>query len=143
MLWSKRSPNRCIWRFERFFAGVCERRMPDIVNEGEGLRQIFVEPEHVRDCAGDLRHLDRMGQAVAEMIGDAGREDLRLVFQTAKSARVDDAVAVALEGVAVRMPGLGISPPAGCFDGKPQMRQHERCYLDALNATSAEDRLLR
>ena len=51
------------------FAGVRERRMADIVNQRQRFRQVFIQPQRVRDRSRDLRHLDGMGQPVAEMVG--------------------------------------------------------------------------
>ncbi len=37
---------------------------------------------------------------------------------------MNDAVAIALEGVTVRMRGLRIPPPAGSLNGEPEMFKH-------------------
>ena len=47
-----------------------------------------------------------MGQAIAEVVGEAAGENLGLGFEPAKGAGMNDAVAVALEIVAIRMLGL-------------------------------------
>ena len=86
-----------------FFSGMRKGRMADIVREGQRLGQVFIQSERRCDRPGDLRDLDRMRKPVAEMVVQAGGEDLRLVLQTAKCAGVDDAIAVALEIVAVRV----------------------------------------
>ena len=83
---------------ERLLAGVAEGRMPDVVHQGKSLGEIDVQargrPAMVREiCATSMR----VRQAIAKMIGVAPREDLRLVFQPPEGARVNDAVAVALE----------------------------------------------
>ena len=57
-----------------------------------------------------------MGEAVAEVVGVAAGEDLRLGFEAAEGAGVNDAVAVALEVVAVGMRRLGEAASAGVFD---------------------------
>lgn len=54
------------------------------------------------------------------MIGKAGGEDLRFIFKAAESAGVDDAVAIALEFVAVGMRKFGITPSARAFERKAQ-----------------------
>src|SRR5579859_1951220 len=84
-------------------AGMREGRVADVVDQGQRLGEILVESKHGSDSAGDLRDLDGVGQAVAEMVGESGREHLGFGFKTAEGARVDDAVAVALERVAVRV----------------------------------------
>ena len=55
---------------ESLFSGVGERRMADVVHQRERFGQVFIQPEHTGHGAGDLRDLDRVGQAVAEMIGE-------------------------------------------------------------------------
>ena len=43
---------------ERFFAGMAERRMADVVNQSERLDQIHVQAELSGDGAGDLRDFE-------------------------------------------------------------------------------------
>ena len=88
-------------RGQRVLAAMAERRMAKVVREAQGLGQILVEPEDARHRPPDLRDLDRVGQADAEMVAVGGDEHLRLVAQAAEGDRMDDAVAVALEGVAL------------------------------------------
>jgi hypothetical protein len=57
--------------------------------------------QRARDGAGDLGHLDAVRQAGAEQIALVVDEDLRLVFKPAKSRRMHDPVAVALELAAI------------------------------------------
>jgi hypothetical protein len=57
-------------RVERPLAGVTERRMGDVVDEGEGLAEVFVEVQRLRDGAGDLRDLESVGEAAAEVVGE-------------------------------------------------------------------------
>ena len=100
---------------ELLLAGMGEGRMADIVSERQGLGEIFVETEDRGYGARNLRDFDGVGQAVAEMVGKAGREDLRLGFQAAECPGVNDTVAIALEGVAVRMIGFRGSGVPGSF----------------------------
>ena len=83
---------------QRALAGVAERRVADVVDQRERLRQVVVQAERGGDLAGDLRDLDGVGQAAAEVVGGAAGKDLRLARQAAKGAGLHDAVAVALEG---------------------------------------------
>jgi hypothetical protein len=53
---------------EGLFAGVTERGMAEIVTEGDGLGQVFVEVEGAGYGARDLHHLQGMGEAGAEMV---------------------------------------------------------------------------
>ena len=55
-------------RIERPLAGMAEGRVAEIVGERQRLGQVLVEPERARQRAGDLRHLERMGQAGAVVI---------------------------------------------------------------------------
>src|SRR5437016_1648892 len=56
------------------FTGVSEGRVADVMYQGERLSQVFIQPEYRSHCARDLRDLDGVGQAVAEVIGNTGRE---------------------------------------------------------------------
>ncbi len=82
---------------ERFFPGMAEGRMADIVREALRLDQILVEPERARDGARDLRDFEAVGQADAIMIAIGRDEHLRLVPQPPERDRMDDPVAIALE----------------------------------------------
>ncbi len=79
-------------------AGVAEGRVADVVDEGEGLGEVFVEAERAGDGAGDLGDLDGVGEAAAEVVGGAAGEDLGLAGEAAEGARLHDAFAVALKG---------------------------------------------
>ena len=89
----------------------------------ESLRQILVEAQRRRDCARYLDDFDRVGQPVAEMIVEARREDLSLVFQAPEGASVDYPVAITLKLVPIGMRELRISPALRLFDGKPKVGQ--------------------
>ena len=64
-----------------------------------------------------------MGEAVAEVIVEARREDLRFILQSAKCARVDDPVAIALKFVAVRVREFRITPALRMLGGKSKVGQ--------------------
>ena len=91
---------------ESFFPSMPEGRMADIVYQGKSFRQIYVEAEGSGDGARDLRHFERVRQAISEMIGVAAGEYLRFGFQAAESSSVNDAVAVALKVISVSMARL-------------------------------------
>jgi hypothetical protein len=63
-------------------------------------------------------------QAIAEMIGVAAGEDLRLGLKPAEGAGVNHAIAVALEIVAVGMRRLSEAPSAGLGNLHRVSRQH-------------------
>ncbi len=81
------------------------------MHQRQRLDQIHIQVERRGDGARDLRHLDGVRQARAEVVGVAAREDLRLVLQPPEGAGVNDAVAVALKRIAVRMRRLRIAAP--------------------------------
>src|SRR5579883_2482774 len=109
---------------EFLLAGVGERRMPDVMGERQRLGEILVELESRRGRPRDLRHLDRVGQTVAEMIGNPLGEDLGLGLQPAERARMHDPVAVALEFIAVGVQGFRITPAAALRHLKSQPGEH-------------------
>jgi len=97
----------CIHEFvELAFASVAKGRMADIVNERESLGKFGVQAECRSDGAGDLRDFERVRQAIPEMVGKTRGEDLRFGFETAESAGMNDAVAVARVVTAIGMRGL-------------------------------------
>lgn len=75
--------------------------MPEVVSEGDGLGEIFVEAEGAGDGAANGGDFDGVGEPGAKMIPCAVEEDLGFIFETAKGAGMDDAGAVALEFGAV------------------------------------------
>src|ERR1039458_5145998 len=111
---------------QRFLSGVRERGVPNVVRQSQGFGEILVQTQDVGQGARDLRHFDGVGEAVPEMVGKAGSEDLGLRLQAAEGAGMNHAVAVALEGVAVRVFGFGVSPPPASRYWKSQPRQHEK-----------------
>src|SRR5579864_4889728 len=87
---------------ERLLAGMAERRVADVMNQCQCLDQINVQAESAGNGARNLRDLNGVGQPVAEMIGIAAGENLGFSLEPAKSAGVDNTVAVPLKVVAVR-----------------------------------------
>ena len=82
---------------ERVLAGMPEGRVAEIVAKRDRLRQVVVKPQGAGERARDLRDLDRVGEAGAEMVALVIDEHLGLVGETAEGGRMDDPVAVALE----------------------------------------------
>ncbi len=70
--------------------------MAEVMRERDGLGQIGVQPERAGDVARDGGDFHRVREPRAEMVAGAVEKNLRLVFEPAEGARVDDAVAVAL-----------------------------------------------
>ena len=96
---------------ERVLPGVAERRVAEVVGQRQRLGQVLVQRQFAGDRAGDLRHLDRMGQPRAVEVALVVDEHLGLVLQLAERGRMDDAVAVALERRARRRLRLRMQPP--------------------------------
>lgn len=109
---------------EGFFSGVPERRMAEIVDQGERFDEIGVESELGGDGAGDLRDLDSVRQAVAEVIGVTASEHLSLRFEASKRAGMDDAITIALKIVAIGVRRLGMAASAGIFYANGIVGQH-------------------
>ena len=92
---------------ERVLAGMPEGRVAEVVAERDRFGEVVVESQRPGERARDLRHLDRVGQAGAEMIAVVIDEHLGLMGEAAEGGRMDDAVAVALEFRARRRWRLG------------------------------------
>src|SRR5690606_29851790 len=98
--------------------------------------EVLVEPQRPRQRPRDLRHLDRMGEARAIVVELLGEEHLGLVLQPAKGGRMDDAVAVALEGRARRALRLRYQAPPACsrIRGIGRPRCIAKSYRDRIHA---------
>jgi hypothetical protein len=103
-------------RVKPVFAGVAEWRMADIVNERERFGEIGIQMQSAGNGARDLRDLQSVRESIAKMIGIARGENLRLGFESAEGARVNDAIAVASVVIAIRMRWLEVAESAGIAD---------------------------
>ncbi len=128
---------------ERPFARVPERRVAEIVRESQRFGQVFVQPQLPGDGARDLRHFERVRQPRPEVIAFVKQEHLRLVGQTPEGGRMQNAVAVTLEGRARRAISFAVLASArgngacrigrgGSFAGLKAFAiiAHFRCFLD-------------
>jgi hypothetical protein len=104
---------------------MAEGRVADIVGKAERLRQILIDAQGARQRAADLRDLQAVGQANPEMIAIGRDEYLRLVPQPPERDRVDDAIPVALKGIA--------RPARLAFDDRIS-RPRDRAGSDAYRA---------
>jgi hypothetical protein len=86
------------------FARVAKRRVANIVDQGQSLAELTVEAESGGNSTRDLGDFEGVSEPIAKMIGISRSKNLSLGFQTAKCARVNDAVAIACVLGAVRMP---------------------------------------
>src|SRR5262245_35993727 len=108
---------------ELAFSGVAEGRMANVVNERQRLGKFAVEPESSGNGASDLRDFERVGEAVAKMIGIARGENLRFGFKAAEGARMNDAIAVTRVFGAIGMARLGKAAAARKFFAHGQGRE--------------------
>ena len=70
---------------QRVLAGMAERRVAEIVDERHAFRQILVQLQRARQRAGDLRHLDRVGQPGAVMVAVGAMKTWVLCFSRRKA----------------------------------------------------------
>ena len=104
--------------------GVPERGVTEIVAEPDRLDEVLVEEERPADGAGDLGHLEGMGEAGPVVVAGGSDKDLGLVHQPAKALGVEDPVAVALERgsqVALRLWRGPLRPAARRAGGRQQL----------------------
>jgi hypothetical protein len=109
---------------EGFFACMPEGRMADVMDQCERFYEVGVQIQCGSDSAGDLRDFQRVRESVTKVVGITARENLRLGFKTAKGARVNDAVAIALKIVSIGMWRLGKSAPARLLDVHGVISEH-------------------
>ena len=98
---------------ERLLPRVAKGRVTEIVGKGHGFGKVFVEMQRAGDRAGDLGHLDAVGQPRAKQVAFMIDENLGLVFKPPEGRAMHDAVAVALEFAARQRRRLGDLPASG------------------------------
>src|SRR6267154_124305 len=94
---------------------MAKRRVADVVDQSKSFNKFAVQSQRGGDGAGDLCYIQCVRQTIAEMVRVTRGENLRLGSQSAKSTGMDDAIAVARVGTAVRVGRLWIAPAAGLF----------------------------
>ncbi len=107
---------------QRLLAGMAERRVTKVMRQRQALGQVFVQRQHPRQAARDLRHFQRMGQPRAVIVALVLHEDLGLVLHAAEGGRVDDPVAVALIAGPRRAFRL-LEEPSAAFAGPRRERR--------------------
>src|SRR2546421_7134117 len=78
--------------------------MADVVNQGQSLSQIRVQPQSRSNRTCNLRDLYGVGKPVPEVVRASIGKDLGFILQAPKRAGVDYAVAIALK---IRSVGVG------------------------------------
>ena len=107
-----------------FLPGVGERGMAHVVDQSQGLGEIFIQAQGGGYGAGNLSDFNRVGESIAEVVGEAGGKDLGLVLQSPERPGVDHAIAVPLELGPVGMRQLRIPPTPA--HRRPEPESHER-----------------
>jgi hypothetical protein len=118
---------------ELSLSGMPERGMPDVVYKSQRFGQVFIQCQLSGDGAGDLGDLNGVSEAVTEMVGNASREDLSLVFQPAKGAGVNHAITVPLKIIAIGMLWFRIATAAALFYAERVGRKHEFSVTERKN----------
>ena len=83
---------------------MAEGRVSQIVPQGNGLCQIFIQPKCPGNGACHLCHFQRVGQASAVMIPFRSQKDLGLKLQPSESLAVNNAIPIPLK---IRPQGAG------------------------------------
>ena len=89
---------------------MAKRRVTEVVRQGDGFDQVFIQVQSAGNGAGQLRHFQRMRQPGAKQITFVVQENLGFVDQAPKCRAVYDAVAVACKLCAGRRGRLGKAP---------------------------------
>src|SRR5438874_7040384 len=76
---------------------VPKGRVADVVNQRKRLRKIFVKAKRGGDGPGDLRYLNRVGEATAKMIRRTAGKYLRLARKASEGTGLHNALAVPLK----------------------------------------------
>jgi len=90
-------------------AFVSERRVAEVVRQRDRLGEVLIQFQRAGDVARNGRDLHGVCEARAQVVAGAVQKDLRLVFQPAKGARMNDPISVALV----------VRPPVGRVFGIP------------------------
>ena len=88
-------------------------RMAEIVGQSNRFGQILIQRQGPSNGAANGSHLDGMGQPGAQMVAGSVEENLGLVLEPAKSARMNDASAVPLKLGPIGMTRFRILPAPG------------------------------
>jgi len=104
---------------------MAERRMAQVVREGNRLRQVFLQAKLAGDSPADLCDFQTVREASAVMVVGDGGEDLRLTHQPAKSSGVDDPLPISLKQRAKGVLRLWHAPATALASGHGIRRKKE------------------
>src|SRR5277367_6836339 len=119
-------------RIQGLFPCMAERRMPQIMHQGQRFHEVHIQAKLRGNRPGDLSDFNSVGQAAAEVVGIAACENLRLGLQSAKSAGMNNAVAVPFKVVAIRMKKLGMAASARLFHAYRIVGEHGESLSEAV-----------
>ena len=94
---------------------VAKGRVAQVMRQADGLGQVFVQAQSAGDGAGDLRHLQRVGQPGAVEVALRREEDLRFLLEPPERLAVEHPVAVPLEHRADGVLFLRSLPAPACI----------------------------
>ena len=99
---------------------MAKGRVSQVMGQADGLGQILVEAQGTGNGAGDLRHLQRVGEPGAVEVALRREEHLRFLLEPPERLAVDDPVTVPLEHRTDRVLLFGSHPaPAGIAECCP------------------------
>ena len=120
---------------EDALAVMAEGRVADIVPQGDGLQQVFVQAQKLADGPGDLGEELDVQHPVADVLVVDEVKDLGLVDVAGVGPGVEDAVGVHREILAVA-PGNGLfEAPAAGLGGPGGVRREPALLLPVQNLT--------
>jgi hypothetical protein len=105
---------------------MSKRRMPNIVHQRQRFDQICVQSKLRGNRSRNLRDFNRMRQPVTKMIGVPPGENLGLCLEPPKCASMHDAIAVALEVIAIRMWWLWMTASARLLHAHRIVSKHAK-----------------
>ena len=127
---------------QRRLAGMAEGAVAEIVSQRHGLGQVLVDGQGASQGPGDLRHLERVGEAGAEMVALEIDQHLGLVFEPAEGGGMDDPIAIPLERAAQRARRLLDRPAEPAAHAAGKGRQHHAGHA-RLRPTVPDERAVR
>ena len=90
--------SRLVEFIEHVFPHMTERGMPQVMTQGNCLRQVLVKVQGSGYGTGYLGDLQGMGKACHVVVTQRGDKNLRFVFEPAERLAVNNAVAITLKG---------------------------------------------
>ena len=88
---------------ERAFPRMAEGSMAEVMPQGDGFGQVFVQAQRAGDGAGDLADFQRVGQPGAVMVAFRRKKDLRFLLEPSERLAVQNPITVALVARAQRV----------------------------------------